>query len=71
MTALLLAGQDKTTFQSIGLIRQIVERYLRDRDTPVASSSNGRFATRLLRDRRKLGISAVIARPKSFSCRTY
>lgn len=57
--AILAVAKDKTTFQSIDLIRQIVGRYLRDRDTPAASSSNGRFAKRLSRDRKKLGIRLV------------
>lgn len=57
--AILAVAEDKATFLSIDLIRHIVGRYLRDRETPAASSPNGRFAKRLSRDRKKLGIRLV------------
>jgi hypothetical protein len=57
--AILAVAKRKSTFQSIDLIRRIVGRYLRDRGTAVARSPNGRFARRLSRDRKKLGIRLV------------
>lgn len=58
-TAILAVAKDKTTFQSIDFIRQIVGRYLRDRKTAISDSPNARFARRLSRDRKKLGIRLV------------
>lgn len=52
-------AKGKSTFQSIDLIRQIVGRYRRDRNTSVSDYPNARFARRLSRDRKKLGIRLV------------
>lgn len=57
--AILAVAEDKAKFQSIDLIRRIARRYLRDRNTSVSDSPNARFARRLSRDRKKLGIRLV------------